>query len=379
MAKFQYTAVNSEGSTLHGVVEADDIRSAKKELNSLDLQVVDLKEIDLKTKLVKSSLNKYKFEAVNEEGKVVKGTISAIDENKAFARLVSEYKLQVNKIAHINASNKSFDDSTDKVKEKKQEQIDPSRVKSLRGILIPLMDDLKALMKHVRTDLSDQIGDASREFLDKYILHLDKIKFSDNLVNVQSVCLKICNVLEQSDLFFENGEKVDEKLRVNLMARDLDKKFKNYDTPPSRQSLVFADSKPDSLYNLIAVVFQSKSKNQRNLAIKNLLVRLKSVFRYDGEFVRPVLRGLREVSLWLFLLYGVMFVIFHFISVKAVRFEVPAIFSVYQTNILIYIVVGALIGHLSLEIVDRFVKKPLLKLVVNSMFLVLFLMICINL
>jgi hypothetical protein len=163
------------------------------------------------------------------------------------------------------------------------------------------------------------------------------------------------------------------------MARDLDKKFKNYDTPPSRQSLVFADSKPDSLYNLIAVVFQSKSKNQRNLAIKNLLVRLKSVFRYDGEFVRPVLRGLREVSLWLFLLYGVMFVIFHFISVKAVRFEVPAIFSVYQTNILIYIVVGALIGHLSLEIVDRFVKKPLLKLVVNSMFLVLFLMICINL
>lgn len=379
MPKFQYTAVNASGSTLHGVVESDDIREAKKELNNLDLQVVDLKEVDLKTKLLKSSLNKYKFEAVNSDGKVVKGTISALDEGKALSRLSSEYKLNVEKIAHINASNKSFENSSGTSTLSRVAKVDDSRVKALRNILIPIIDDLKGLMRHVSNDLTEEISQSTREFLDKYFLHLDKIKYSDNLNNIQSVCLKICHVLESSEVFVENNEKVEEKLRVNLMAKDLVKRFKNYDLPPSKRGGLLVGARVDSIWNLIGVVFQSKSSSQRKLALKDLFGRFRDLLRWDGAKATKVLEGLGEISIWLLGMYGFVFLIGHFLSVKNLKFSIPLVLEVYSTNVLVYIIIGVLLLHLGFEIVKRVGKNRLLKLFVGSMFLVLYMMICINL
>ncbi len=382
MPKFQYTAVNAAGSTLHGVVEADDIRLAKKELNNLDLQVVDLKEVDLSTKLYKSNLNKFKFEAVNQEGKVVKGTISALDQEKALVRLQSEYKLNVSKIAHLNAPNKSFENSSTKLETESDSPktvVDASRVKALRNILLPLIDDLKSLMKHVSEDLNDQIGQATQEFLDKYYLHLDKIKYSDNLGNIQSVCLKICTVLSDSEIFFENKVKVDEKLRVNLMAKNLERKFKNYDLPPSKMKGLIVDARIDSVWNLLAVVFSSKSSEQRKVAIVDLFKRVKSIFSSKSDVWTRFFSGIKEVSLWLLGLYSLLFFIGHYLTVKNLRFSVPDILNIYSTNVLVYIVVGVFLLHLGFEVVERINKNRLLKTVVSSMFLVLFLMICINL
>jgi hypothetical protein len=381
MPKFQYTAVNSSGSTLHGVVEADDLRAAKKELNNLDLQVVDLKEVDLKTKLLKSSLNKYKFEATNADGKVVKGTIAALDEGKALGRLQSEYKLTVSKISHLNASNKSFEDSSSKVDElsSKKPKIDESRVKALRKLLIPIIDDLKSLMKHVVDDLGDQISQQTKEFLDKYYLHLDKIKYSDNLGNVQSVCLKICHVLETSEVFFENDQKVEVKLRANLMARNLEKRFKNYDVPPSKRNGLMVNARMDSVWSLIAIVFQSKSSSQRKLAIRDLLGKIKGLFSFNASELASLSKIVKELSLWLLALYSLIYLVGHFLSVKNLKFPAPAILEIYSTNILIYLVVGVLLLHLGIEIVERISKNRLLKFAVSSMFLLLYIMICINL
>lgn len=380
MPKFQYTAVNSTGSTLHGVVEAVDIRAAKYELNRLDLQVVDLVEVDLKTKLLKSNLNKFKFEAVNQEGKVVKGTISALDENKALARLESEYSLVVNKIAHINATNKSFENSGKKVKTEivEEKKIDQTRVTALRNVLIPLIDDLKALMKHVQDTLPEQLGPQALEFLEKYYLHLDKIKFSENLNNIQSVCLKICSVLENSDMFIENGEKVDEKLRVNLMARDLDRKFKYYNLPPSKRKDLLSEARVDSIWNLIAVIFSSKSSSQRKYAFKDLLSRFKSLFRFDENKFARLLKLVNELSFLLLVMYGAYFVFGHFLSVKNTTFTLPNVFDVYATNVLIYIVVGVILLNVYSELIDR-INNRLMNFTLGGIFFVLFALFCINL
>jgi len=380
MPKFQYTAVNSAGSTLHGVVEASDIRSAKVELNKLDLQVVDLAQVDLKTKLLKSSLNKFKFEAVNQDGKIIKGTISALDEGKALLRLQSEYMLSVNKISDIHVNDKVF-----KAKNvasgnlDSNKYVDKARVKALRDLLIPLIDYLKSLMKYVTDDLIDQIGPSTKEFLDKYYLHLDKIKFSDNLNNIQSVCLKVCSVLENSDIFLENDVNIKEKLRVNLMARDLDKKFKNYALPPSKRKGLITESRVDSIWNLFYIVFSSKSASQRKFAVKDLFGKLKSIFRFDEGKLSKLIKTLREVSLWFLFVYGAYFVFSHFVSVKSSKFSLPAIFEIYSTSVMIYLVVAALLLNLCLEMCEKIVKNRLLKIMVGCIFLVLYFLICINL
>lgn len=380
MPKFQYTAVNATGSTLHGVVEANDIRAAKSELNRLDLQVVDLVEVDLKTKLLKSSLNKFKFEAVNQEGKVVKGTISALDENKAMIRLESEYNLQVSKIAHINATNKSFENSKSKIEgnDLVEKKIDESRVKALRNILIPLIDDLKSLMKHVKDVLGDQVGPATLEFIDKYYLHLDKIKFSENLNNIQSVCLKICTVLEKSEIFIENGDKVDEKLRVNLMARDLEKKFKNYDLPPSKRRDVLADVRVDSIWNLIAIIFSSKSSNQRKYAAQDLWKRFRGLFNFNENRFSDLVQIINEISFVLLILYSGYFLIGHFLTVKSTTFAIPTVLEVYSTNVLVYIVVGVLLLNTYVSL-SQILKNRLMNLALGGIFFMLFTLFCINL
>lgn len=380
MPKFQYTAVNSAGSTLHGVVEATDIRSAKVELNKLDLQVVDLAQVDLKTKLLTSSLNKFKFEAVNQEGKVIKGTISALDEGKALLRLKSEYMLTVNKISDINVNDKAFKEKDVRTSNSNDVKFaDKARIKALRDLLIPLIDDLKALMKYVTDDLLDQVGPPTKEFLAKYYLHLDKIKFSENLNNIQSVCLKVCSVLENSDIFLENNDKVKEKLRVNLMARDLDKKFRNYDLAPSKRKGLSTESKVDSVWNLVSIIFSSKSSSQRKFAVSDLMRKLKSIFKFEDSKLTKFIKALREVSLWFLLVYGVYFAFSHFVSVKSPKFSLPGIFEIYSTSVMIYLVVGALLLNLCLELCERIVKNRLLKIIVGCIFLALYLMICINL
>lgn len=379
MPKFQYTAVNTEGKTLHGVVEADELKSAKYELNSIGLKVVDLQEIDLKTKLLKSNLNKYKFEAINSEGKVVKGTIAALDQNKAYQRLIDEYSLDVQKISHINASNKAFENSEPKKAESNLTKTveDPTRIKALRANLIPLIDDVKAMMKLVKNDLSDNVGGNVIEFIDKYLLHLDKIKFSENVYNVQSICLKICNVFEASDVFYENGEKTEDKLRVNLMARDLEKKIKYFDVPPSKAHRLLPQD-DSSFFSLVSILFQSKSNSQRKLVVMKILGNLKDSLALDKIKQALPMDYVSEIFFWLFCLYTAILLSFHFVSEKVFNFNLPEILYIYQTNVLIYVCVFFLLGHFSLEL-SKFMRKNLLKLAINSIFMVMFLLICINL
>jgi hypothetical protein len=163
------------------------------------------------------------------------------------------------------------------------------------------------------------------------------------------------------------------------MARDLDKKFKNYALPPSKRKGLITESRVDSIWNLFSIVFSSKSASQRKFAVKDLFGKLKSIFRFDEGKLSKLIKTLREVSLWFLFVYGAYFVFSHFVSVKSSKFSLPAIFEIYSTSVMIYLVVAALLLNLCLEMCEKIVKNRLLKIMVGCIFLVLYFLICINL
>lgn len=384
MPKFQYTAVNVDGNTLHGVVESPDLKSAKKQLNGLKLQVINLEEISLKTKLRKSQLNKYKFEATNQEGKIVKGTISALDENKATTRLTEEYNLKVNKLSHVNASNKAFQKSSEKHKDPSNKPQNTKRIQALKQLIIPLIEDLKNLMKFIQENLNNQTTQSTQDFLEKYILHLDKIKFSDNLENTQNICVKISHILTQSDIFIENSIKQEEKLSVNLNAKNLENKFKTYDTPPSRRKIMPEGTHDNNSFtNLISLLLQSKSSNQRKLVTTKLFKKIKNIFirntQENYKLKKQITESLLEISFWLMLVYSMLFIVGHYLSSKTPVKSFPVVLSIYQTYFLIYIITGSILLHTCLKLNNKLFRNTLHKTIFSTSFIIIFLLICINL
>lgn len=96
MQKFSYTVINQEGNELDGIIEAENENSAREKLNKMEFSVLDVTPIsDTEEKKIIGKIVKYEFEAVDKNGKKVKGTIDAKDKYSAFKKLLTEYHLEV--------------------------------------------------------------------------------------------------------------------------------------------------------------------------------------------------------------------------------------------------------------------------------------------
>ncbi len=101
--QFHYVAINQDNQKLSGSIHADNQESARKELNKLGFSVLSVEEVSQTANqaIQSSELNKYKFEAIDTNGKKIIGTISSKDSQNAYQRLINEYHFKVEVLADI--------------------------------------------------------------------------------------------------------------------------------------------------------------------------------------------------------------------------------------------------------------------------------------
>src|SRR3989338_8991359 len=111
MAQFQYTAVNSSGKKLSGLIGAASEEDARKQLNTFGISLLAIQKTAetapqtvTKEAGTTAELPKFEFEAFDKAGKKVMGTIPASSRYKAFKRLMEEYQFEVSYVVGLGAS-----------------------------------------------------------------------------------------------------------------------------------------------------------------------------------------------------------------------------------------------------------------------------------
>ena len=96
MPKYSYTVINQEGQKLTGTIESDSESVARQSLNKLGFPILDITLVNEEAaeEIMGKSL-KFEFQAVDQNGRKVVGTIAAEDKYPAFKRLVNEYHFAV--------------------------------------------------------------------------------------------------------------------------------------------------------------------------------------------------------------------------------------------------------------------------------------------
>jgi len=134
MPLFHYTVANKENKKLSGSIEAADEAIARTQLNNLGFSILEIIEAPIETPT--ETLNatqdstqqqvtepvenlpkdhkKFTFEAINNQGQKITGTIVSLDELGAFRRLNKEYELTVTAIYAENATDDQIADAKTK-------------------------------------------------------------------------------------------------------------------------------------------------------------------------------------------------------------------------------------------------------------------------
>lgn len=108
MAIFKYTIANKEGKKLNGSVEAPDENTARTELQNLGFSILLLQETKEAPK-IDTSLNKFIFEAIDKNNKLVSGSIPSKTQDEAIKKLESEYELNVSALWAEEATPQQID------------------------------------------------------------------------------------------------------------------------------------------------------------------------------------------------------------------------------------------------------------------------------
>lgn len=187
MPVFKYIVGNSQGKKLSGTVEAPDENTARTELNNLGFSILSL-QLTNETPQIDTSLNKFIFEAIDKNSKLISGSIPAKNEEDALKKLSTEYNLTVSAIWPENAT---------------PEQINNAK---------------KAGAQNLQKNMS-QLGGASNKALEKEktpeeqkLTEIAKAKI-DTVLNAVNILLK------NFDSEFDPEQKAEIKKRIDKLLR----------------------------------------------------------------------------------------------------------------------------------------------------------------
>lgn len=111
MPKYSYTVINQEGQKLTGTIESDSETVARQSLNKLGFPILDITPVneEVAEEIMGKSL-KFEFQAVDQNGRKVVGTIAAEDKYPAFKRLINEYHFAVEYMYLVSLSPEAKDE-----------------------------------------------------------------------------------------------------------------------------------------------------------------------------------------------------------------------------------------------------------------------------
>ncbi|MFA4814943.1 MAG: hypothetical protein WC924_02080 [Candidatus Gracilibacteria bacterium] len=244
MAQFQYTAVNSGGRKLSGLIGAASEEEARKQLNTFGISLLAIqKTAETVEKSVTqeagttAALPKFEFEAFDKAGKKVIGTIPASSRYKAFKRLMDEYQFEVSYVATVGASEeerakaKTEDLSVLKAEYEVQNKVTDRGVieeqkisaefEGQRKLLLQKVDFILEKIKGILVAYQGELKPESQKLIQNTIDKLLRIKSSTNLDYIQTVSEELLKKVQDQELFLHKEKMQNQRDHLKLEAQKL--------------------------------------------------------------------------------------------------------------------------------------------------------------
>ncbi len=238
---FQYTALSPDNKKLSGTIEAKDEKDARLRLGELALSITVIKPLAEAQPTASGAGIRYAFEATDQKGKKVIGTIDSGSFEEAFEKLVSDYALEVSSLTpeQIKDSEKKFysekllalnkASQQKKAKEaglaglgaEKSKTADKEREKLLQKV-DTVTQTVQAFLNEYGKDMKPE----ERENIRGYINQLLRIKDSTNLQHIQQTCENMLSYIEKRELFLQEARRVREQATMKVQSRTLLDTFK---------------------------------------------------------------------------------------------------------------------------------------------------------
>lgn len=228
MPKYSYTVINQEDQKLTGTIEADSEVLARESLNKLGFPILDITEVneEIAEQIMGRSM-KFEFQAVDQNGRRVIGTIASEDKYAAFKRLVAEYHFAVEYIYLLSLSAEAKDEEkkrgvvelytmlkNEQSKEgnRDQEQQLLSQEENEKTVTQQadfVLQKVAALIK----DFSEIIKPEDKNTIQKKADRLARLKTSKNIDYVKHLAEDLLIYIQNQEIYLTK-EKSDKKLQT---------------------------------------------------------------------------------------------------------------------------------------------------------------------
>ncbi|MBI5152716.1 hypothetical protein HZA39_04220 [Candidatus Peregrinibacteria bacterium] len=240
MPKFSYTVINPEGSTLNGVIDADDEANAREKLNKMEFSIVDIAPIsEEEEKAVAEEIKRYEFEGVDKNSRKIKGTIDAADKYTAFKRLVKEYRIEVSTLCagaqsleekeaekekgvlDLYTQLKKEDAEASKESKKTLQETEETERKYINEQVNFVLKKVEELQKNFSEILKPEESSSIQKKADRLL----RLKASANIPYLEHLCEELLNAIQNKEIYVAqkaNDERVEKfNLEIKQMLSDM--------------------------------------------------------------------------------------------------------------------------------------------------------------
>lgn len=281
MPNYKYTVANSQGKRLSGTVEAPDENTARNELNNLGFSILALQETN-EPIAQDSNLNKFIFEAIDKNSKLVSGTIPAQDTQAALKRLQEEYTLQVTAIWPEGATQeeitKAKSNGIQTTQQNEEPQESPQTLEQqkeeqkVRTKVEYVLKEVHELLKMFDQDFEAQ----QKSEIDKRINKILRIKNSKNVEYILSLAEELLEYIQKQEKTFKEKGLHEKRLNLHVRTKKLITGLNSAQAPKTLSEDII--SKIEG--------WEKKHQNEDKkiyVATKSILEKIKSFFQTPAE------------------------------------------------------------------------------------------------
>lgn len=232
MPIFKYTVANIDGKKLSGTVEAPSEKIARTELNNLGFSILHLEETTEIPK-VDSTLDKYIFEAIDKNSKLVSGSIPAQDEQEAFSKLHTEYALTVTAIWKENATEEEISEARKKWSKEVQQElkeveinVEKSKKEDLKAeketqFVKTKIENVLAQVHKLLSEFDNELDKDQKVEINKKINKLLRIKNSTNLDYILGTAEELLIFIQDQEKSLKEKGYQDKRLTLQIKSKQL--------------------------------------------------------------------------------------------------------------------------------------------------------------
>lgn len=232
---FQYTALSPDNKKLSGTIEAKDEKDARERLNELGLSITMIKVLPVEVPLGRAAGIRFTFEATDRKMKKVVGTIDAPSFDEAFAKLTTDYFLNVQILfpEQVKENEKKFyldqletlEFALAQKKEKGEGRVTSTAAAKERQKLLVKVNQTVQTVQAFLNEYGQDMKPEERESIRAYINQLFRIKDSTNLKHIQQTCENMLSYLEKREIFLKETRRLREQATIKVESHELLEEF----------------------------------------------------------------------------------------------------------------------------------------------------------